>query len=116
MIVQYLSRVWGAEMWPGANQGVPVQGGEEAAGLLDGPRLQVQRNFQNLLNPSINVECQNKLLLFSMAVAPVELSQETTTENSTLAAVEIAEEEEVDTFLQVTFPPQIYSCCVAKTL
>ena len=47
MIVQYLSRIWGAEMWPGANQGVPVQGGEEAAGLLDGPGLQVQQNFQN---------------------------------------------------------------------
>ena len=89
-------------MWPGANQGVPVQGGEEAAGLLDGPGLQVQQNFQNWFNWP-NVECQNKLLLFSMAVAPVELSQETTTENSTLAAVEIAEEEEVDTFLQVIF-------------
>ena len=42
-----MSRIWGAEMWPGANQGVPVQGGEEAAGLLDGPGLQVQQNFQN---------------------------------------------------------------------
>ena len=39
-----------------------------------------------------------------MAVAPVESSQETTTENSTLPAVEIAEEEEVDTFLQVISP------------
>ena len=97
-------------MWPGANQGVPVQGGEEAAGLLDGPGLQVQQNFQNWLNWP-NVECQNKLLLFSMAVAPVELSQETTTENSTLAAVEIAEEEEVDTFLQVTFFQNLQLLC-----
>ena len=44
-----------------------------------------------------------------MAVAPVELSQETTTENSTLAAVEIAEEEEVDTFLQVISPKSTVS-------
>ena len=36
-------------MWAGAHQGVPVQGGEEAAGLLDGPGLQVRRQFQNLL-------------------------------------------------------------------
>merc|ERR550539_386738 len=35
-----------------------------------------------------------------MAVAPVESSQATTTENSTLPAVEASEEEEVDTFLQ----------------
>jgi hypothetical protein len=37
---------------------------------------------------------------YSMAVAPVESSQATTTENSTLPAVEASEEEEVDTFLQ----------------
>ena len=40
----------------------------------------------------------------SMAVAPVQSSQDTTTENSTLPAVDIAEEEEVDTFLQVISP------------
>ena len=34
-------------MWPGAHQGVPLQGGEEAASLLDGPGLQVQHDFQN---------------------------------------------------------------------
>ena len=39
-----------------------------------------------------------------MAVAPVQSSQDTTTENSTLPAVDIAEEEEVDTFLQVISP------------
>ena len=44
-----------------------------------------------------------------MAVAPVEWSQETTTENSTLPAVEASEEEEeeVDTFLQVTSLPYL---------
>ena len=47
--IMYLLRIWGAEMWPGAHQGVPVEGGEEAAGLLDGPGLQVRRHFQNLL-------------------------------------------------------------------
>lgn len=41
-------------MWAGAHQGVPVQGGEEAAGLLDGPGLQVRRHFQNLHNMSID--------------------------------------------------------------
>merc|ERR1719507_938398 len=35
-----------------------------------------------------------------MAVAPVELNQATTTENSSLPAVQTSEEEEVDTFLQ----------------
>ena len=48
-----------------------------------------------------------------MAVAPVESSQATTTENSTLPAVEASEEEEVDTFLQVTSP---ISPCSAKSL
>ena len=47
-----------------------------------------------------------------MAVAPVQSSQDTTTENSTLPAVDIAEEEEVDTFLQVICP-QI--CTRSKT-
>ena len=98
-------------MWSGANQGVPLQGGEEAAGLLDGPGLQVQHNFENL-NNLYNVGYQIKLLLSSMAVAPVQSSQDTTTENSTLPAVDIAEEEEVDTFLQVICP-QI--CTRSKT-
>merc|ERR1719500_592774 len=48
-----------------------------------------------------------------MAIAPVESSQATTTENSTLPAVEASEEEEVDTFLQVTSP---ISLCSAKSL
>jgi hypothetical protein len=51
---------------------------------------------------------------YSMAVAPVESSQATTTENSTLPAVEASEEEEVDTFLQVTSPTS--PCCSAKSL
>ena len=41
-------------MWSGAHQGVPVQGGEEAAGLLDGPGLQVRLYFQNLF---MLIEC-----------------------------------------------------------
>ena len=94
-------------MWRGAHQGVPLQGGEEAAGLLDGPGLQVQPNLQNLLY-WFDIWCHIKLLLSSMAVAPVQSSQDTTTENSTLPAVDIAEEEEVDTFLQVNFSPYLY--------
>ena len=39
-------------MWVGANEGVPLQGGEEAAGLLDGPGLQVRKPF-----PELTIKC-----------------------------------------------------------
>ena len=41
-------------MWACANQGVPLQGGEEAAGLLDRSGLQVQ--FPEIIDLKLDVK------------------------------------------------------------
>ena len=43
----HVLRVGGAKMWSGANEGVPLEGGEEAARVLDRPGLQVQHQYHH---------------------------------------------------------------------